>query len=179
MSQRRGRFVSAGMLALVVLIGMSCASTRPDWVLNPPQSNDRFYGTGISEKTDSQSLGRQVADANARTDLAASIQVSVQAMLRTFLQQSGTLDANRALQFSEAVSKQVVNVTLTGVRITKRDEIEGVYYSLAEVSMDSVKNALSSAVQNAAADYSELKARQSFEELNKEIQNQQIQVIRP
>ncbi|MFC1511778.1 LPP20 family lipoprotein [Candidatus Latescibacterota bacterium] len=173
-----GRIGVFCVLAVAACVVLSCAGNRPRWYLNPPESNDRFYGTGASEQTASQSLGRQVADANARTDLAMSIQVSVQAMLRTFLQQSGTIDTTRVLQFSEAVSKQVVDVKLSGVRIVERQEINNVYYSLAEVSMDSVRNALLSAVRDAAAEFSELKARQSFDDLSREIEQGQIPIIR-
>ncbi len=44
--------------------------------------------------------------------------------------------------------------------------------------MDSVKNALLSAVRDAATEYSELKANQVFEDLNKEIKNGNIPVIK-
>ncbi len=169
------------VLATIVIVSFlfsACAANRPQWYLNPPESDDVIYGTGASERTESQTLGRQVADANARTDLASTIQVSVQSMVRTFLQQSGTMEQARALQFSEVVSKNVVDVKLTGVIISKRDEIDGIYYSLAEVSMDSVKNALLSAVRDAAAEYSELKAKQAFEDLNNEINRGNIPVIK-
>lgn len=174
----RGSIGILVMLAVVTLIAVSCGAGRPGWYLNPPDSDDTFYGTGASERTQSQSLGKQVADANARTDLANSIQVSVQSMLRTFLQQSGDMETARALQFSEAVSKQVVDVKLTGVVISQREEVDGVFYSLAEVSMDSVKNALRSAVEDAAAEYSELKARQALDDLNEEIEQGRIPIVR-
>ena len=99
-------------------------------------------------------------------------------MVRTFLQQSGTMDNARTLQFSEAVSKNVVDVTLTGVRIVERDERDGVFYSLAEVSMDTMKNALLSAVRDAAAEYSELKAKQAFDDLNAEINKGNIPIVK-
>lgn len=169
------------VLALIVIVSFlfsACAANRPQWYLNPPESDNVIYGTGASEKTESLTLGKQVADANARTDLASTIQVSVQSMVRTFLQQSGTMEEVRALQFSEAVSKNVVDVQLTGVRISRREEIGDIYYSLAEISMDSVKNALLTAVRNAAAEYSELKAKQAFEDLNKEINRGNIPIIK-
>ena len=170
-----------GVLACAIIIAFlfnACAANRPKWFLNPPLSKDKIYGTGASEKTKIQSLGKQVADSNARTDLANTIQVSVKSMVRTFLQQSGTIEETKALQFSEAVSKNVVDVTLTGVKITKREERGDVYYSLAEISMDSVKNALLSAVRNAAAEYSERKAKQAFEDLNNEIDKGNIPIVK-
>jgi len=165
-------------IIIVSFLFSACAANRPRWYLNPPESDEVIYGTGASEKTESQTLGKQVADANARTDLANTIQVSVQSMVRTFLQQSGTMEETRALQFSEVVSKNVVDVKLTGVRITRREEIDKVYYSLAEVSMNSVRNALLSAVRDAAAEYSELKAKQAFEDLNGEINRGNIPIVK-
>ena len=44
--------------------------------------------------------------------------------------------------------------------------------------MDSVRSALLSAVHDAAAEYSELKARQSFNDLTREIEKGQIPIVR-
>jgi len=170
-----------GVLSVFVVVSflvIACAVSMPKWYMNPPEAKDKIYGTGASEKTESVELGKQVADANARTDLATTIQVSVQSMLRNYLQQSGTMEEARALQFSESVSKQVVDVKLSGVVISQREERDGRFYSLAEVSTDSVKKALSSAVRDAAAEYSEIKARQAFEDLNKEIDRGNIPIIK-
>ncbi len=170
-----------GVLSIFIIVSIlvgACASNYPKWYMNPPDSKDKIYGTGASEKTQSIELGKQVADANARTALANTIQVSVQSMLRTYLQQSGTMEDARALQFSESVGKQVVDVKLTGVVISKREERGGRFYSLAEVSMDTVKKALSSAVRDAAAEFSELKAKQAFDDLNKEIDRGNIPIVK-
>ena len=161
----------AGFALTLTSCGIRNASKgdAPDWFLNPPKSETVIYGVGASEQTQSIQLAKQIADANARTDLAMKIQVSVQAMVRTFLQQSGTLDTTRSLQFAETVSKQVVDVKLTGVTINKSEVKGGRCFSQAEVSMDTMKNALLSAVRDAAADYSEVKARQALQDLEKEI----------
>ena len=166
------------VLSIFSILIVACAAGMPKWYLEPPQSKVKIYGTGASEKTKSVELGKQVADANARTALANTIQVSVQSMLRTYLQQSGTMNETRTLQFSESVSKQVVDVKLSGVVISKREEKGGRYFSLAEVSMDTVKKALASAVRDAAAEYSELKAKQAFDELNKEIDKGNMPIVK-
>jgi len=151
----------------------------PDWFLNPPQSKEKVYGTGASEKTASVQAAKTVADAASIDEVARSIQVSVQNMTRTFLQQSGTLEASRALQFSEIVSKQVVDMTLTGVMVEKREIKDGRCYSLASISMDSVKKSLMSAIQDAAAQFSEQKARQAFKDLEGEVQKGNIPILKP
>lgn len=168
-------------LAVVSLIALAflasaCGSKNidkgmaPDWYMNPPQSKDKVYGTGASEKTASLELGKQVADANARAAVAQSVQVSVQGMVRTFLQQSGSMEASRALQFSESVGKQVYDISLVGCTITKREAKSGQMFSLAEISMDSIRNSLLSAVRDAAAQMAEQKAKQAFQDLEKELQ---------
>ena len=143
----------------------------PSWYLNLPQDKDKIFGAGASEKTASMELGKKVADTNAQQTLAASIEVQVQGMVRTFLQQSGTMDEARALQFSEAVGKSVVNVTLTGVVISKRDMRGGKVFSLAEISKESINSAISSAARDAAANYSEMKAKSALDALDKAVGN--------
>lgn len=166
------------MLAVVIVVSLligACAGNMPNWYMNPPKSDDTIYGVGVSEKTESIQLGRDVAVANARNDLAGKIQVSVQSMLRTFLQQSGTMEDSRALQFAESVGKQVVNVTLTGSDVTRTEMRGGRYFSLVEISMESINNAIHTAARNAAAEFSELKAKSALEDLDKAIDKLNLQ----
>ncbi len=155
--------------------GMVSKGGVPDWFLNPPKAKDKIYGTGASEKTASIQLGKDVAVGNARNDLAGKIQITVQSMLRTFLQQSGTMEESRALQFSESVGKQVVNVTLSGVDITKVAVNDGRVYALVEISMDSIKKSIGAASRDAAAEYSELKAKSALDDLDKAIDKMSAQ----
>jgi len=172
-----------GIAAIIILsfIVSACGSGTvskggvPDWFLNPPKAKDKIYGTGASEKTASIQLGKDVAVGNARNDLAGKIQVSVQSMLRTFLQQSGTMEESRALQFSESVGKQVVNVTLSGVDVSKIEVKDGRVYALVEISMDSIKKAIGTASRDAAAEFSELKAKSALEDLDKAINQMNAQ----
>lgn len=149
----------------------------PDWFLTPPQSKEKIYGVGGSEQMASIEFAKQVADQNARADLARVIQVSVQNMLRTYLQQSGTMETTKAIQFAETVSKQVTNLTLSGSTISKREVKSGKMYSLAELSQDSIKNALLSAAKDAAAQYAELKAQKAFDALETEINKGSVPVV--
>lgn len=183
--RRRGLATVLMAVAAAVLAFGACGpktvskGEAPDWYLNPPKAKDKIYGTGASERMASIEFAKKVADGNAQQAIAQTIQVSVQSMLRTFLQQSGTMENTPALQFSEAVGKQVVNMTLTGVVITKRDVKGGKVFSLAELSMDTMKNALLNSARDAAAEYSELKAKSAFDALEKEINKGEIPIVAP
>ncbi|MHB9030298.1 MAG: LPP20 family lipoprotein [Candidatus Latescibacterota bacterium] len=176
---RKNKGIAMALVALcaAALLVSACGSGNvskgdvPDWFLNPPKAKDKLYGVGASEKAASIQLGKSAADQQARIDLANKIQVNVQNMMRAYLQQSGTMETARALQFSESVSKQLVNVKLTGSEIERSEFRDGRCFSLASVSMDTMKNALLSAVRDAAAEYSELKAQKAFDGLDKAIQN--------
>ena len=163
------------MLAVVALIIGACGGGNvsrgdiPKWYLNPPKDDDVIYGVGASEKMPSVQLAKTASDNLARSAIASVINSDVASMMRNYLQQSGTMEAARALQFTEAVTKVVSEVSLSGATINKSEIKDGRCYSLAEISKDSVNNALLNAVKDAAAEFSELKARQAFDDLNNEI----------
>jgi hypothetical protein len=162
------------LVIIALLIGACGAKTVskgdvPDWYLNPPKSADKIYGTGASEQMASVQLAKTAADNLARAAIAQVIQSDVATMMRNYLQQSGTMEAARALQFTESVTKVVANVSLSGSIISKSEIKNGRCYSLAEISKDSINQALLNAVKDAAAEYSELKARKAFDDLNNEI----------
>lgn len=165
------------MFAVVALIIGACGGGNvsrgdiPKWYLNPPKDDDIIYGVGASTKMQSIQLAKRNADDLARAGIASVINSDVASMMRSYLQQSGTMEAARALQFTEAVTKVVSEVSLSGAVITKSEEKGGRIFSLAEISKDSVNNALLNAVKDAAAEFSELKARRAFDDLNNEIKS--------
>ena len=168
--------VVIALLLAVVFFMSACGGNvskgdAPSWYLNTPVEKDKIFGAGASTKTAMLELGKKAADSQATQTLAASIQVQVQGMVRTFLQQSGTMDETRSLQFSEAVGKNVVNITLSGVIISKRDSRGGRMFSLAELSKDSVKSAIGTAARDAAANFSEMKAKSALDALDKAVGN--------
>ena len=114
-------------------------------------------------------MAKREADDTARTAIASVISSDVASMMRSYLQESGTMEAARALQFVEVVTKVVTEVALNGATITKSEIKGGRCFSLAEISKDSINNALLNAVRDAAAEFSELKARRAFDDLNNEI----------
>ncbi|MFC1490612.1 LPP20 family lipoprotein [Candidatus Latescibacterota bacterium] len=169
------KFSVFSLFILAVTLLLVACSSMPKWYMNPEKSDEKIFGVGVSEKTASIQLGREIAVGNARNDLAAKIQVNVQSMLRTFLQESGNMEESRALQFSESVGKQVVNVTLVGSDITRTEVRDGRYFAQVEISTDSIKKSISTIAKNAAADYSELKAQSALDDLDKAIDKLNLQ----
>lgn len=152
------------------------AQCIPDWQVNPPSAEDGVYGTGIAKMKDA-ALSKKASDSRARDEVAQSIQVKVQTMMKDFLQQAGIGEEAQALQFSQSVSKQISSQVLYGCKIVKRKVCpDGTWHSLALWPINQasqLKNEIASQakeqIKNEYALYNEFKAKNGFEELQKEL----------
>jgi hypothetical protein len=171
------------ILSIVFLIFISCAGTNsgsteersskdvPSWFLERPTSDTSLYGVGQAKKQN-PSLAKNVATARARTEISQSVNVKVSSMLKDFMQESGYGNNAQALEFSEAVTKQVSNNSLQGALIKEAyTSKDGTIFILVEYSLDLVKKEASNAAKREEALYNEFKANQSFDELEKSISN--------
>lgn len=185
MSFKRHFLRSVGILFILAALS-ACGSKEitpsgqdlgcvPDWIINPLSAEDAIYGSGQA-KMRLPSLSQQTADGNARNEIALSIQVRVESMLKTFMQESGIENA-QALNFAQSVSKQVAAETLNFSKIEKRHICpDGTYYSLAVLPLGAsqklketlLKNA-ANAIHNEEALYNEFKAKNALDELTKEV----------
>ncbi len=152
------------------------AQCIPEWQVNPPSAEDGVYGTGIAKMKD-QALSKKASDSRARDEVAQSIQVKVQTMMKDFLQQAGIGEEAQALQFSQSVSKQISSQVLYGCKIVKRKICpDGTWHSLALWPINQaaeLKNEIATKakdqIKNEYALYNEFKAKNGFEELQKEL----------
>ena len=152
------------------------AQCIPGWQVNPPSAEDGIYGTGIA-KMQMASLSKKTSDARARDEVVQAIQIKVQTMMKDFLQQAGIGEQAQALQFSQSVSKQISSHVLYGCKIVKRKICpDGTWHSLAlwpKNAASELKNEIASQakdlVKNEYALYNEFKAKNGFEELQKEL----------
>ncbi len=69
----------------VMLFMVSCSSSVPKWYLNPPMSEDVFYGVGDANRPQ-KALSKKVATARARDEVANAVEVKVSTMLKDFMQ---------------------------------------------------------------------------------------------
>ena len=169
---------------LISLIAISCAgpgatnsgSTEereskdiPDWFLNPPTAEDYLYGVGEAKKQN-PTLAKKTATSRARAEISEIVRVKVSSMLKDFMQESGAGGNASALEFSEAVTKQVSDNTLIGSSIKESYIAEdGAIYILVEYPMNNIKEDAIGAAKNKEALYNEFKANQSFEALEEAI----------
>ena len=141
----------------------------PDFFVNPPTSEDKFYGVGTAKKQN-PSLAKKTATARARDEISQAVQVKVNNMLKDFMQESGVGENAQALEFTESVSKQVSSQTLAVSKIIKTEVAkDGTFYVLVEYALQDAVDASVSEARNQEALYNEFKARQGFEALEKEL----------
>ena len=169
---------------LISLIAISCAgpgatnsgSTEereskdiPDWFLNPPTAEGYLYGVGEAKKQN-PTLATKTATSRARAEISEIVRVKVSSMLKDFMQESGAGGNASALEFSEAVTKQVSDNTLIGSSIKESYVAEdGAIYILVEYPMNNIKDDVLGAAKGKEALYNEFKANQSFEALEEAI----------
>ena len=168
---------------LIVLIGItlfvSCASPGkprvseiPDFYLNPPTAEDAIYGVGDANMS-SLSFSRTTALSRARDDIARQVEVLIKSAITDYAQQAGAGRTEQTINFTETVSRQLVEVTLQGLRTVEvAMSKDGTVYALVEYSVSNFKTAAESVfVRNEDAAFAEFKAAQALEQLNYELKN--------
>ncbi len=164
---------------VVAAVITSCATTSPKvdksqiprFYLNPPTSKESLYGVGEA-KMSSLDLSRTTALARARDDVARQVQVSVKNALTDYAQEAGEGGNQQTLQFVETVSRQMVDVTLSGCRTDKVEATDdGTVYALVSYGIQNVMDAAKTQFsRNEAAAFAEFKADEAVRRLNDEIQ---------
>ncbi len=110
------------LLALAAFALPAVAQGWPDWVLNPPATGELSAGECVNA---SSSLGvdRAQAAARARLALAQQIEVKIEAMDQTWDSRVKEGKAEKLASSFTSASKQMVNLTLQGARITRTERV--------------------------------------------------------
>jgi hypothetical protein len=190
MMNGKQRMLMLGMVIMGGLLVMACATPQgaqpvptveetqciPDWTVNPPSAEDGVYGSGLA-KMNQPAMSKTSADQRARQEVVMAIEVKVQSMVKDFMQHSGIGDAAQSLQFAQSVSKGISSHVLNGCKIVKRKVCpDGTWHSLAlwpignanELKKE-IDNKAKNLVKNEYALYNEFKAKNGFEDLQKEL----------
>lgn len=144
----------------------------PDWVLNPPKLDNKYVGVG-SAKRGSFELSKQVATERARVEVARAVETTVNSALNDHMSASGMGDNVTNTEFSESVSKSLVNKTLKGCTIERTEMIkERVFVMVvydAVKAREEAKAAAREMAKREEALFNEFKARQAFDALDESI----------
>jgi hypothetical protein len=176
-------------LTLLIVAGLllaGCAGTKPhvaqapkndsdipDFVLNPPVEAGFLFGTGIAEQQSAQ-LAKETADLRARKEIATILSQKISSMLKDFLGQAGLGTDAEVTELSQSVTKAITSIDLVGVTVVRRDYIKGKMYSLAKYPLDDsarklIADAVTKSLSSKEALLSQFRAKQGFEELDKEL----------
>ncbi|MFH1762498.1 MAG: hypothetical protein ABIA63_15470 [bacterium] len=97
-------------------------------------------------------------------------------LMKQFMSESGIGETAEVTEFSQSITKSVTDQNLVGVTIDKREFISGTMYSLAVLDLtladvrDFIKKQVEGSLTSKEALLSEFRAKQGFEELEKELQ---------
>lgn len=169
----------ASLLGGVALVIASCATGPsinkreiPSFYLNPPTSKDYIYGVGEAHLS-TLSLSRTIALSRARDDVARQVQVAVKNAITDYAQQAGEGKNQQTVQFVETVSRQIVDVTLSGVRTEKIEPAtDGTVYALVSYPVANLKEVASREfARNEASAFAEFKANEALKRLDAELQD--------
>ena len=163
---------------LLVLLFAGCVSGRidvddiPKFYLDPPVAKDSIFGVGDAQMS-TLSMSKTMAISRAHDDVARQIEVSIRSAVTDYAQEAGEGNNNQAIQFAETVSRQIIEVTLRGVRqIESHIGRRGRFYVLIEYPLDELLAEAEAAFErNQAAAFSEFKAGRAIEHLNEEFEN--------
>ena len=141
----------------------------PDWAMNRPSVEGFIFGVGQAKKQN-PSLAKKVAAQRARDEIAASIKVKIESLVKDFMQESGVGQQAGALEFTQSVSKGVTDAMLTGAMIKEAYLAkDGTYFVLLEYSLDNARRAAIESARREEAAWGEFNASQGFDALEKEL----------
>jgi len=184
------------LLALFAVAPIACSSSEggdetvdegvdvPDWFINvPSEPGQAFYGVGVNffKSSAAMQLAIQNEDLAARRQIADTMQVTIQAATRNYMQQVMTSEGEIVEEsFAENVARSVTNVRISGVvivrRTTRPDNQNGTtnVFSLARIGFDNVADTMRNELNRRVAAVRE-RADQAFDNLDDLIAQDNLQ----
>lgn len=169
-------------IAVATLLSMSCLTTTepaksglPDFVLNPPMATDAIYGVGYAKKA-SPALSMKVAETNARADIAAQIETTIQAAMTDYVQEAGVDGNSQTIEFTESITRQITDTTLSGATPQQRVPMDdGGFWVLMVYSKESLVESFDEVAKsferNDDAAFAEFKAADALKMLNSQLED--------
>lgn len=150
-------------------------TAAPGWVCDEPVEGVEVSAVGSADKSRAgHDFMKQMAATSARVQLAQRMKVTVQNMIKQYVETTGAADDETVDKALTSVTKQITNETLVGTRIYKtRTSPNGTLYVLLGMDADSVANAAENAIKtsmkNERALWQQFKAQKGQDELAAEI----------
>jgi len=147
----------------------------PEWVCGAPVDNYDLSAVGYADKTAAgANFMKQMASTAARVELAQTMRVEVQNMIKQYAETTGTGDSETVDQVNTSVTKQITKETLVGSRILRQMPTpSGGMVVLVGLNADTMQQvaeqALKTSMANDQALWQKFQADKSFDELAEEI----------
>ena len=142
--------------------------TAPEWIDELPPE-DAFWGIGIA-KLQNENLAMETATTRAQRDVARQISTLVQSLLTDYAKESGLVDNSRSIQSIENISRNLVNVNLSGAVPNARKRMpDGTWWVRVAIKKADAQKAVNTVVDNEMADFAEFKAEQALKMLDSEL----------
>lgn len=152
-------------------------AAAPGWICDEPVEGIEVAAVGTAEKSAAgHSFMKNMAATDARVQLAQSMKVHVQNMVKQFAETTGAADSETVDKVNTSVTKQITDETLVGTKIYKtRTSPNGTLYVLLGLdptaAATATENAVRTSMNNDNALWQQFKASQGQDELAKSIAN--------
>lgn len=149
----------------------------PGWVCDEPVEGVAVSAVGVAEKSAAgHSFMKNMAATDARVQLAQSMKVHVQNMVKQYAETTGAADSETVDKVNTSVTKQITDETLVGTKIFKtRTSPKGTLYVLlgmdGSIAAAATENALKTSMNNDRALWQQFKAQKGQDELAASIAN--------
>ena len=153
----------------------------PAWVCDAPVEGVAVSAVGIAEPSKAGiSFMKDMAAADARGRLAEQLKVRVEKMVKRYLGSTGTTKAEVVDKVASSTTKTITDQTLIGSKVLKSVMgPNGRLYVLVGLDKASVakitEQAVRTSMKHQSALWQQFKAKQSFDEMAKEIAQQPVQ----
>jgi hypothetical protein len=147
----------------------------PQWVCGNPVEGLNLSAVGYADKSlAGPNFMRQMAATSARVELAQTLKVNIQNMIKQYAETTGAGDSETIDKVNTSVTKQITKETLIGSRIFKqRPTPTGGLVVLVGLDPDTAnqiaEEALKTSMHNEKAIWQKLQANKGQEELAKAI----------
>jgi len=154
------------------------SSEEPAWITSasrayPDKANDVFFGVGVAEakRVPSLYLRRRSAIQRGTNEVAGQIETFVASIFKDYSEAAWTpsMDKAESHQLTSSVQKSIIASTITGAKVaeTWKDPTTGDFYTLIELSMDTVASQLKSKMAEVEKGKLRIAAEQAHDELDK------------